>query len=104
MQSVTNWAIFITAVSVSGLGEEGGEGVGAEEQPLQLALQTRPCSVESGSQSKLEQEPRRPGPQPPPAGPPLACCLAFQIRSKGDSPLFLTSCSLLRLSGWIWGG
>lgn len=45
VQSVTNWAIFITAVS--GLGEEGRAGEGAEEQPLQLALQTRTCSAES---------------------------------------------------------
>lgn len=97
MQSVTNWAIFITAVS--GLGEEGGEGEGAEAQPLQLALQTRTCSAESSSPSRLEQEPRRLEPQPPPACPPLACCLAFQIRSKGGSPLFFTSFPLLQLSG-----
>lgn len=98
VQSVSNWAIFITAVS--GL----GEGKGAEAQPLQLALQTRTCSAESSSPSRLEQEPRRLGPQPPPACPLLACCLAFQIRSKGGSPLFFTSFSLLQLSGWIWGG
>lgn len=67
-----------------------GGGGGAEEQPLQLALQTRTCSAESGSQSKLEREPRRQGPQPQPACcPPLACCLAFQIRSKGTPLSYL---------------
>lgn len=49
MQSVTNWAIFITVVS--SLGEEGSEGEGAETQPLQLALQTRTCSAESAIQA-----------------------------------------------------
>lgn len=102
VQSVTNRAIFITAVS--GLGEEGGEGEGAEAQSLQLALQTRTCSAESGSQSKLEREPRRREP-PAPTCLSTSClppCLPDQV--KGDSPLLLTSCSLLRLSGCIWGG
>lgn len=85
MQSVTNWAIFITVVS--GFGEEGGEGEGAEAQPLQLALQTRTCSVESGNPSKLEQEWRRLGPQSPPACPSRS--------GQRGSPLFLSSCYLL---------
>lgn len=94
MQSVTNRAIFITVVS--SLGEEGGEGEGAEAQPLQLALQTRTCSAESGNPSKLEQERRHLGLQSPPACPATSCllpCLPDQV--KGGSSLFLTSCSLL---------
>lgn len=87
MQSVTNWAIFITVV-VSGLGEEGGEGEGAAE-PLQLAVQTRTCSAEAGNPSKLEQEQRRLGPQSPPA------CPSRSGQKGGGSSLFLNSCSLL---------
>lgn len=88
VQSVTNWAIFITAVS--GLGEEGRAGEGAEEQPLQLALQTRTCSAESVPAARANwRETRRQGPQPQPACLPLACRLAFQIRSKGTSLSYL---------------
>lgn len=50
VQSVTNRVIFITAVSgCGGGGEASGEGEGAEEQPQQLALQTRTCSAEACS-------------------------------------------------------
>ena len=81
VQSVTNRVIFITAVS--GWGEEGGEGEGAEEQPQRrLTLQTRTCSA-SGQQPGAGA---RAGARPPTGTPAPTCRPAFQIRSKGLPP------------------
>lgn len=106
VQLVTNRVIFITAVS--GWGEEGGEGEGAEERPQQLCLLSKLglAQPEAGS-LELEPEPGLAcpqGPQAPPARPPSACHPAFQIRSKGTPHPPTLPCLLLPPSCICLGG
>lgn len=98
VQSVTNRVIFITAVSGWGGGEEGREGEGAEEQPQQLALQTRTCSA-GGQQLELALQlcNRAPLPTGTPAPTRLLClppegtsclppCLPDQVKGASLNP------------------
>ena len=92
-----------------GGGEEGWEGEGAEEQPQQLALQTRTCSAGgrqpgAGAAAVQRGSPAHGDPGPHPPAPPATLPSRSGQRGFPQPSLAFCFLTLLDLSGWGCGG